>query len=155
MAQNGTFSAHRGGKKDRKLVEFIERLLSSPSVESAAASAGISLRTAWRWMRDPTVLERLTETRRQAMQHAMMRLQAAAGRSVDCLCAVQQNGESESAKVSAARCILEMALRAAEIGDIEERLTRLEQLAKNNWRPDDHHPDHAQVGSARTTNGRA
>jgi hypothetical protein len=70
-------------------------LLASPSVEAAAESVGIS--RVWRWMRDPTVLERLAETRRQGMQHTMTRLHAAASASVTCLCAVQQDGESESA----------------------------------------------------------
>ena len=109
----------------------MEGLLSAPTVESAAASAGIGARTGWRWMRDPTVLERLAEIRRQSMQHAMMRLQAAASAAVTCLCELQASGESESARVSSARTILEMALRAAEIGDIEERLEQLEQIAKN------------------------
>jgi len=102
-------------------------LLANPSVEAAAESVGIGRVTAWRWMQDPAVVQRLTEVRRQSMQHAMMRLQAAASRSVDCLCAVQQNGESESAKVSAARCILEMALRAVELGDVLERLDAIER----------------------------
>jgi hypothetical protein len=90
------------------------------------------------------------------MQHAMMRLQAAAGRSVDCLCEVQRDGESESAKVSAARCILEMALRAAEIGDIEERLERLEQIAKTPgaWRGNDRE-DQTSTRSTRDVNGAA
>jgi hypothetical protein len=154
-ADDGRSPVRRGGKKDRKLEQFIEGLLSSPNVESAAASAGISARTAWRWMRDETVRERLRETRQQRMQHAMMRLQSGASAAVTCLCELQASGESESAKVSAARTILEMALRSAEIGDIAERLARLEQLAKNNWRPNDHRPDHAQIGTTRRTNGPA
>jgi hypothetical protein len=153
MAENDRSSAH-DGRKNRKLEQFVENLLSAPTVESAARSAGLSARTAWRRMRDPAVVQRLAEARRQSMQHAMMRLQAAASAAVACLCAVQQDAESESAKVSAARTILEMALRAAEIGDIEERLTRLEQLVKNNRKgPDDHQPNHTQVGAARRTNG--
>jgi hypothetical protein len=48
---------------------------------------------------------------------------------------VQEDGESESARVSAARTILEMALRAAEISDIEERLSKLEELVRTRgWR---------------------
>jgi hypothetical protein len=157
MADDGRSPGRRGGKKDRKLEQFIEGLLSSPNVESAAASAGIGARTAWRWMRDPTVLERLADLRRQSMQHAMTRLQAAASASVDCLCAVQQSGESESAKVSAARCILEMALRAAEIGDIVERISKLEQIVKSsNWKGlGNDHSDRAPVGGAGRINGRA
>ena len=114
--------------------------------------------TSWRWMRDPTVLERLAEVRRRSMGHAMMRLQAAASAAVTCLCEVQASGESESARISAARCILEQALRAAEIGDIEERLERLEQIAKTHgaWREPNHDRENqTPTGKNRGVNGPA
>jgi hypothetical protein len=39
---------------------------------------------------------------------------------------------------SAARTILEMTLRAAELGDLEERLTKLEAISKSrSWRGDE------------------
>jgi hypothetical protein len=107
-------------------------------------------------MRDPTVLERLAEIRRQSMQHAMMRLQAAASAAVTCLCELQASGESESARVSSARTILEMALRAAEISDIEERLERLEQIAKTRaWREPNDDQSLATPGKNRGVNGPA
>jgi hypothetical protein len=72
------------------------------------------------------------------MHHAIGRLQEAAAGAVDCLCEVQKEGESESARVSAARCILEHALRAAELGDLEERLAKLETIAQSrSWRSDE------------------
>ena len=129
-------------------------LLSSPNVETAAESVGIGRVTAWRWMQDPAVVQRLAEARRQGMQHAMTRLQAAASASVVCLCEVQQDGESESARVSAARTVLEMALRAVELGDIEERLERLEQIAKYGKGAADEQPDHTATGTTRGPNGR-
>jgi hypothetical protein len=80
----------------------------------------------------------LREARRDAMQRAIGRLQEAASGAVDCLCRVQEEGESESARVSAARCILEQALRAAELGDLEERLAKLETIAQGrSWRSDE------------------
>jgi hypothetical protein len=89
-------------------------------------------------MRDPAVQARLREIRKDAMNAAMARLQEAAARAVDCLCEVQREGESESARVSAARCILEQALRAAELGDLEERLAKLETIAqRRSWRSDE------------------
>ena len=132
-------------------------LLSHSSVEAAAESVGISRRTGSRWMQDPAVVQRLTEVRRQGMQHAMTRLQTAASRAVDCLSAVQQDAESESARVSAARCLLEMALRAAEIGDIEERLEKLEQIAKAHgaWRESNDDQSLATPGKNRGLNGPA
>jgi hypothetical protein len=158
MADDDRSAARRGGRKDRKLEQFVEGLLSAPTVESAAASAGISARTAWRWMQDPAVVQHLAKARRQGMQHAMTRLQAAASRSVDCLCAIQQDGESESARVSAARCILEQALRAVEIGDIQERLEKLEQIAKTHgaWRDPNHDRENqTSAGKNRSVNGPA
>jgi hypothetical protein len=131
MKPDATKSRGHGDKKPRLRDRFIMALLASPSVEAAAESVGINRVTAWRWMQDPAVVQRLAEARRQGMQHAMTRLQAAASRSVDCLCAVQQDGESESAKVSAARCILEMALRAVELGDVLERLDAMERTIKS------------------------
>ena len=58
------------------------------------------------------------------MNRAIARLQEAAIEAVDCLCEVQRDGESESARVSAARTIPEQALRAVELGDVLERLGR-------------------------------
>jgi hypothetical protein len=46
--------------------------------------------------------------------------------------------------VSAARCILEQALRAAELGDIEERLAKLEAISQGRgWRGNSDEPSHA------------
>jgi hypothetical protein len=127
-------------------------------VESAAAAAKISTATSWRWLRDPVVLERLAEIRRRNMGHAMTRLQAAASAAVSCLCEVQASGESESARVSSARTILEMSLRVAEIGDITERLERLEQIAKTHgaWREPNHDRENqTSIGKNRGVNGPA
>ena len=67
------------------------------------------------------------------MNRAIARLQEAATGAVDCLCQVQRDGESESARVSAARCILEQALRATELTDTEARIAKLDELVKNRW----------------------
>jgi hypothetical protein len=119
-----------GEKKSRKLDQFIAAMLVHSSVESAAKSVGISYVTAWRWMKDPAVLARLREARRDAMNRAIARLQEAASEAVDCLCQVQRDGESESARVAAARCILEQSLRATELSDVLERLDAIEQTIK-------------------------
>jgi len=144
MAQNGTLSGEHGSRKANKLHLFVTALLSHAGVPDAARAAGISVRTAWRWMRDPAVQARLREIRKDAMNAAMVRLQEAAAGAVDCLCEVQKEGESESARVSAARCILEQALRAAELGDLEERLAKLEAIAQNRtWKGAGNEQSHA------------
>jgi hypothetical protein len=138
MRRNETVLGPERGKRPRKLNDFIAAILSRSTVEDAAKVAGIGRATAWRWLKDPAVQARLREARKDAMNAAMVRLQEAAAGAVDCLCEVQQDGESESARVSAARCILEQALRAAELGDLEERLAKLETIAQTrSWRSDE------------------
>jgi hypothetical protein len=55
-----------GEKKTRKLDQFIAAMMSHGPVEAAAA-AGIAASTARRWMKDPVVIRRLAEPRRDAM----------------------------------------------------------------------------------------
>jgi AcrR family transcriptional regulator len=142
-----------GEKKSRKLDAFITGLLSRQTVEDAAA-AGISTASAYRWLRDQDVIARLREARRESWGRALAQMQEAGPEAVEALRKTLREAESESARVSAARTILELGLRAVEIGDIEERLTKLEQLVKNHRKgSDDYQPDREQVATARRTNG--
>src|SRR5215471_17666312 len=92
-------------RQSQKLEAFIAAMLTHPTVEAAAKAAGISYVTAWRWMKDEAFVVRYRQARRDAMQHALARLENAASGAVECLDAVQRTGESESARVSAARCV--------------------------------------------------
>jgi hypothetical protein len=156
MRRNETFSADHGGKKaPRKLDAFVAAMLAHRTVETAAEAVGISHATAYRWLQHPDVIQRLAEARRDAMKAAMSRLQQAASEAVDCLCEVQREGESESARVSAARTILEQALRSVELRDVQERIDKLEAIVKSrNWKGAGiDQPNHAPPGTAREING--
>jgi hypothetical protein len=155
MKPDETKSRGHGDKQPRLRERFIMALLSNPSVEAAAESVGISRVTAWRWMRDQTFLERLHEVRRDAWGRAMAQLQEAGPEAVEALRRTLREAENEAPRVSAAKTILDLGLRVVELGDIEQRLARLEGTARNNWRPDDHQPDREEAGSARRPNGRA
>jgi hypothetical protein len=61
------------------------------------------------------------------MSQTTARLQEAAAEAVDALRQVQRAGESESARVSAARTILEQAIKAADLEDVQVRLEALEK----------------------------
>src|SRR5215469_4607252 len=67
---------------------------------------------------------------------------AASVESVERLREILRDGETQSLQLTAAKTILEMALRAAELGDLEERLAKLETIAQGRgWRIDE--PSHA------------
>jgi hypothetical protein len=142
-----------GEKKSRKLDAFIAGLLSRQTVEDAAA-AGISTASAYRWMRDPDVVERLRQARREAWGRAMAQLQEAGPEAVEALRKILREGEGESARVSASRTLLELGLRAVEIGDIEERIGKLEAIVKSNWKgAGNDQPGNTQARGTRAING--
>jgi hypothetical protein len=72
MTVNDRFSRGHGSKKTRKLDAFIAAMMSHRTVEDAAAAVQISLSTAYRWMRDDNVVQRLAETRRDGMKATML-----------------------------------------------------------------------------------
>jgi hypothetical protein len=119
-----------GEKRSRKQEQFIAALLSYPTVEAAAKEVGIGDVTAWRWRKDPAFDDQYREATRDAMHQAAARLQGAAREAVDTLRKIQSEGESEAARVSAARTILDMALKAADLEDVQRRLDALEQVVK-------------------------
>ena len=96
----------------------------------AAKAVGIGNVTAWKWRKDPAFDKQYREATREAMHQAAALLQGAAREAVETLRAILSNGESEAARVSAARAILEMAVKAAELEDVQQRLDALEQAGK-------------------------
>src|SRR2546426_11588313 len=116
-----------GEKRTRKEQTFIAALLTAPSIEQAAKQAGIGTGTAWRWMQGPEFKTAYREARRSVVDHAIVLLQQCCTHAVGTLIRVMQDPEaSASAKVMAARTVLEMSLRAVEIEQFEEALATLE-----------------------------
>jgi transposase len=119
-----------GSKLPRKSEALIAALLTEPTIEAAAAKVDIGHSTARRWLRDPDFAQQYREARQDCMAQATARLQQATGEAVEGLREVLKKGESEAAKVSAARCILDSALRATELEDIKDRIEALEAAAE-------------------------
>src|SRR5262249_36392554 len=119
------------GKLTRKQEALISTLLTAPSLAAAAQQAGLSEVTAWRWLKDATFQAAYREARRAVVQQAIVQVQQATGTAVQPLVAVMQDAEaSASAKVSAAKNILDTAVKAVELEDLEARITALEQQAQ-------------------------
>ena len=116
-----------GEKLSRKQDTFISVLLTTPTLADAAHTVGIGEVTAWRWLKEPTVQQAYRDTRRAVVTQAIAQVQRATGEAVETLRAVMQDPEAPaSAKVSAARTILETAVKAVELEDLEERIAYLE-----------------------------
>jgi hypothetical protein len=150
-------SPGHGEKKSRKLDAFIDALLVFASVEAAAESVGISHATGYRWQKDPVVIERLSEAaaaHRGAWHRTIARLQAAGPEAVETLQRNMQAAESGAAQIAAAKAILDMSFKAAEVAGFEQRLSALEEAIKNRKGAYDE-PNFTQTDRPRTLNGPA
>jgi hypothetical protein len=111
----------------RRQQKAIIALLSEETLHGAADVAGVNQATLWRWQQQPAFSEAYREARREAVKRAVARLQQAASKAVDALSAVMNDSDAgATARVSAARAVLEFAIKGGEIEDMERRLADLE-----------------------------
>lgn len=122
-----------GGKTKmvRKKEAAVAALLTASTIAIAAQSVGISEVTLWRWLQQEDFQEAYRQAKRQAVAQAVSRLQQATTRAVDTLEEIMSNTNAkDSARVAAARTVLEMALKAIELEDIVARVEELERLSE-------------------------
>src|SRR5712691_6078025 len=103
-----------GKKLSRKQDAFICALLLAPALADAAHTAGIGEVTAWRWLKVTTFQAAYREARRAVVTQAIAQVQRATGEAVETLRAVMQDADA-SDRVSAAKTILETAVKAVEL----------------------------------------
>jgi hypothetical protein len=122
------------GKFSRKHEQAISALLTQPTLAEAATAVGVGEATLRRWLQQEYFQTVYRRARREAVGQAMARLQHVTTVAVNTLEAVMTDATArESAKVTAARAVLELAIRAVELEDLEVRIAALEhRLAEAN-----------------------
>lgn len=124
-------AAGHGEKRSRKEDIALAALISEPTLGEAAKKAGISEATLWRWLQDPIFQEKYRAARRQAVSHAITQLQRSSTQAVETLHSVMTDTETPAAtRVTAAKTILEMAVKAVELEDLAVRIEALEKAAE-------------------------
>jgi hypothetical protein len=106
-----------GEKLNRKKEQALSALLSEPTVEQAATKAGVSYATLRRWLKEPGFVTAYRSARRELVEGAIGRLQAATGQAVGTLLAVSREGAKDSDRVRAAIALLDHAFRGIELAD--------------------------------------
>lgn len=103
-------------------------LLTQPTLSKAAEFAGVAESTLLRWLQIEEFAERYSWAKREALKQAMAQLQQASAEAVMALREVCSDQDvNPAARVSAARTILEMAVKTYETEEIETRLDELER----------------------------
>ena len=122
-------SGPKGSSLTRKQETGIAALLAQPTMKEAAAVAGVTEVTMWRWLQDDNFQAAYMQARRESVRHAMTRLQATTGDAVDTLGEIMRDAEApKSVRVMAAKAVIEYAIKAVEIEDMAERVGELEAL---------------------------
>jgi len=111
---------------DRGDEAFFLALAGGKTIKEAAKLAGISQRTATRRLSDPAFRRQIAEARAELMEKALGKLASAAAEAVDTLRKLLK-AEAESARLGAARSIIELAGRLRASVELEERLRALEE----------------------------
>lgn len=104
-------------------------MLTHRTYSEAAAAAGIGEATLYRYLRDAEFCkayrERLDELRREATDKAKKAMPPA----LDVLSDIAQNEDTQdTARISAARSVLEYGLKLTEREDVLQRLDELERI---------------------------
>ena len=120
-----------GTKLKRKLEEAVAAMLTQRNVEEAARAVGVSTATLMRWQKLPEFQVAYREARRTAFGQAVARLQQGASAAATTLLKTMIDpGTPASVRVRAAECVMNHAMKAIEIEDIEVRVSELERAAE-------------------------
>jgi len=124
MRQHQTVDDNLGVKR----MKGIEALITYNTVDEASKQIGIGRATMYNWLKDPAFDRELKKAKRQLVNRAILRLQQSCRDAVAALAQICRDKKAPpSARVSAAREILNGAIKAVEMEDIEERLKVLEE----------------------------
>jgi hypothetical protein len=112
-----------------KQAAALTALLSQPTVADAAKAAKIGERTLWRYLSEETFAEAYREAKRELVGHTIMRLQANASAAAKVLMDVASNTEQPaSARVAAARVIIDHALNGAKLNDLQSEMDEIKRM---------------------------
>ena len=113
---------------EEKQEKAITALLTSHTIAQAAKAAGVSERTLFRWLQEEAFQGEYRRARWLAAGQAIAMLQKISSEAARALQDVFNDSEAPaSARVSAARAVIELSLKSIEIENLELRITKLER----------------------------
>ena len=87
--------------------QLFQALVSGCHIENAASIAGISVRTAYRRLADPTFKVQLQDARQSLRESILAKLSDAGHDAVGTLCELMENAEDEGVRLRAAKAVLD------------------------------------------------
>jgi len=117
-----------GAKLGRKQEAAIMALLTQPTLEAAARTAGVVPNTLLRWQQDPEFAKAYRKACHKVFGQGTARLQQAAGAAVSTMLKILVDPNAlPNTKLRAADLVLTHGAKAIEIEDILPRIAELER----------------------------
>jgi hypothetical protein len=117
-----------GEKLSRRQERTIKALLEHDTLADAAHAVGIGEVTLWRWLREPGFKSAFREAKRRVLDEALSTLQKATRKAIGALVSIlEDQGKPASARVTAAKTILETAVKSIQVEELEARVEQLER----------------------------
>ena len=116
--------------------KILAALLTCSTKKEAATVAGVGVRTIYEYFRDPDFAAEYDEAKRNLIRDAAEQIKRSLGPAIDTLRAIAEDQRAgKTARVQAARTLLEYAIELDKHTTIEDRLAALEQGGGANARP--------------------
>ncbi|MBW1785590.1 MAG: hypothetical protein JRK53_03070 [Deltaproteobacteria bacterium] len=117
-----------GAKLPRKKQEAVAALIEAPTIKEAAEVVGIGQATLFRWLQEDDFKISYRQAKRRIVDQAIARLRKATSEAVSTLSDIMtDDGKPASSRVSAAKIILESAVKSVELDDLGYRIENLER----------------------------
>jgi len=100
-----------GQKLSSRQEVLIAALLNEPTYASAAAKAGVAETTVYRWMHLPEFRTAYRQARRELVERAIGRVQAATGQAVETLVTIARDARRDGDRLRASVALLDHAFR--------------------------------------------
>jgi hypothetical protein len=109
----------------------LRAIISHPTLKDAAAAAGVSETTLWRYKQDPKFSRRLREVRREAVEQTRLCIEQGAGDAVTVLHDLMMNQETPAAaRVSAVKTFLDYSMRGVEMDELRQQVEDLAEFIR-------------------------
>jgi hypothetical protein len=117
------------GNLTAKQEKALASLLSLGEVKAAAKDAKVGETTLWRWLKEDAFSAAYRDGRRRLVEASAARLTSDSAAASKVLLQIAQDKKAPaSARVAAARAIIENAVKAVETLDLEPRLKEIEKM---------------------------
>ena len=106
----------------------IVALIETGTIKEAAEVAGIGQTTIFRWLQDSQFRRAYREARSRLVEIAISQVQKVCGEAVWVLQGIMNDKAlAPGPRVSAARAVLDFAMKGVELEDLKERIEKLEE----------------------------